>query len=37
MLERFDTDKNGSLSEEEFASASEKMGKRKGKKTKHSE
>ena len=37
MLERFDTDKNGSLSEEEFAAAREKMGKRKGKKTKHSE
>ena len=35
MLERFDTDENNSLSEEEYNAAAEKMQKRKGGKKKH--
>jgi Ca2+-binding EF-hand superfamily protein len=34
LIERFDTDGNGTLSEEEFAAASEKMSKHKGSKKK---
>jgi Ca2+-binding EF-hand superfamily protein len=37
MFERFDADKNGSLSEEEFTVANEKMLKRMGHNKTHSE
>ena len=37
MLKHFDADKNGSLSEDEFTAAREKMRKRMGNKKKHSE